>query len=63
MPDLQQQTPEANTPVYWPLHGALRARYVEIDVTDNDGTPPCIGEFRAFAAEPSRVIPVDAGRR
>jgi arabinogalactan endo-1,4-beta-galactosidase len=57
VPDLQQQTPEANTPQYWPLHGTLRARYVKIDVTDNDGTPPCIGEFRAFSAMPSSVIP------
>jgi arabinogalactan endo-1,4-beta-galactosidase len=57
VPDLQQQTPEANRPEYWPLHGTLRARYVKIDVTDNDGTPPCIGEFRAFSAMPSSVIP------
>ncbi len=57
VPDLQQQTPEANTPEYWPLHGTLRARYVKIDVTDNDGTPPCIGEFRAFSAMPSSVVP------
>ena len=56
VPDLQQQTPEANTPEYWPLHGTLRARYVKIDVTDNDGTPPCIGEFRAFSPMPSSVI-------
>ena len=57
VPDLQQQTPEANTPEYWPLHGTLRARYVKIDVTDNDGTPPCIGEFRAFSPMSSSVIP------
>jgi arabinogalactan endo-1,4-beta-galactosidase len=56
VPDLQQQTPEANRPEYWPLHGTLRARYVKIDVTDNDGTPPCIGEFRAFSAMPASVI-------
>jgi arabinogalactan endo-1,4-beta-galactosidase len=55
--DLQQQTPEANTPEYWPLHGTMRARYVKIDVTDNDGTPPCIGEFRAFSPMSSSVIP------
>ncbi len=57
VPDLQQQTPEANTPEYWPLHGTLRARYVKIDVTDNDGTPPCIGEFRTFSSTPSSAIP------
>src|ERR1700727_3092929 len=57
VPDLQQQTPEANTPEYWPLRGTLRARYVKIDVTDNDGTPPCIGEFRAFSSMSSSVIP------
>ena len=57
VPDLQQQTPEANTPEYWPLHGTLRARYVKVDVTDNDGTPPCIGEFRAFSPMSSSVIP------
>jgi arabinogalactan endo-1,4-beta-galactosidase len=54
---LQQQTPPAGKPVYWPLHGTVRARYVKIDVTDNDGTPPCIGEFRAFSATPSSVLP------
>ena len=57
VPDLQQQTPEANRPEYWPLHGTLRARYVKIDVTDNDGTPPCIGEFRVFSPMSSSVIP------
>ena len=57
VPDLQQQTPQANTPEYWPLRGTLRARYVKIDVTDNDGTPPCIGEFRTFSPMPSSVIP------
>ena len=57
VPDLQQQTPEANRPEYWPLNGTLRARYVKIDVTDNDGTPPCIGEFRAFSPTSSSVIP------
>jgi arabinogalactan endo-1,4-beta-galactosidase len=57
VPDLQQQTPEANRPEYWPLDGTLRARYVKIDVTDNDGTPPCIGEFRAFSPMPSSAIP------
>jgi arabinogalactan endo-1,4-beta-galactosidase len=54
---LQQQTPPAGKPVYWPLHGTIRARYVKIDVTDNDGTPPCIGEFRAFSSMPSDVLP------
>src|ERR1700742_2282678 len=57
VPDLQQQTPEASTPEYWPLHGTLRARYVKIDVTDNDGTPPCMGEFRTFSPTPSSAIP------
>jgi arabinogalactan endo-1,4-beta-galactosidase len=57
VPDLQQQTPPAGKPVYWPLRGTLRARYIKIDVTDNDGTPPCIGEFRAFSSTPSSVLP------
>ena len=57
VPDLQQQTPPAGKPVAWPLRGTLRARYVKIDVTDNDGTPPCIGEFRAFSPTPASVLP------
>jgi hypothetical protein len=57
VPDLQQQTPPAGKPVYWPLRGTIRARYVKIDVTDNDGTPPCIGEFRAFSPTSSEVLP------
>jgi arabinogalactan endo-1,4-beta-galactosidase len=35
----------------------VRARYVQIDVTDNDGTPPCVGELRLFAREPWNAIP------
>ncbi len=57
VPDLQQQTPPAGKPMYWPLPGTIRARYVKIDVTDNDGTPPCIGEFRAFSPMPASVLP------
>jgi len=30
---------------------------VKVDVTDNDGTPPCIGEMRLFAAMPINAIP------
>ena len=33
------------------------ARYVKVDVTDNDGTPPCIGELRLFAAMPRERDP------
>jgi arabinogalactan endo-1,4-beta-galactosidase len=54
----QHQSVPAGEPVYWPAsHGTLRARYVTISVTDNDGTPPCIGELRLFAAQPASVIP------
>jgi hypothetical protein len=37
-------------------HGPVRARYVKIEVTDDDGTPPCIGEFRLFAPAPMDTI-------
>ena len=48
----------AGEPVYWPANaGALRARYVRISVTDNDGTPPCIGELRLFADQSASAIP------
>ena len=58
IPGAQQQSVPAGQPVYWPSgHGLIRARYVQIDVTDNDGTPPCIGEFRLFAPEPMNAIP------
>ena len=55
--DTQQSAP-AGEPAYWPVpNGRLTARYVKVDVTDNDGTPPCIGEFRLFAAMPINAIP------
>jgi hypothetical protein len=58
VPGAQQQSVPADEPVCWPSgHGLLKARYVQIDVTDNDGTPPCIGEFRLFAPEPMNAIP------
>src|SRR5207248_9856028 len=57
VPDAQQQSVPANEPVYWPANRAVRARYVKVDVTDNDGTPPCIGELRLFADLPASVIP------
>ena len=30
---------------------------MKIDVTDNDGTPPCIGELRLFAPAPPGAVP------
>jgi arabinogalactan endo-1,4-beta-galactosidase len=50
-----RQTPPAGEPVYW--RASLQARYVQISVTDNDGTPPCVGELRLFAAAPPSAIP------
>jgi arabinogalactan endo-1,4-beta-galactosidase len=58
VPNAQQQSAPAGEPVYWPAgRGPIKARYVKIDVTDNDGTPPCIGEVRLFAAAPLDAIP------
>jgi arabinogalactan endo-1,4-beta-galactosidase len=51
----QHQSVPAGEPVYWPA--TLRARFVQISVTDADGTPPCIGELRLFAAQPASAIP------
>jgi arabinogalactan endo-1,4-beta-galactosidase len=56
IPGAQQQTPPAGEPVYWPSARGISVRYVKIDVTDNDGTPPCIDEFRLFSATPSSAI-------
>jgi arabinogalactan endo-1,4-beta-galactosidase len=57
VPGGQQQSVPAADPVYWPERaGSLDARYVKIDVTDNDGTPPCIGEFRLFQRVPASAI-------
>jgi arabinogalactan endo-1,4-beta-galactosidase len=57
IPDGQQQSVPAGEPVYWPERaGSLDARYVKIDVTDNDGTPPCIGEFRLFQRVPQSAV-------
>ena len=54
----QHQSVAPGEPVYWPAaQGTLHARYVTISVTDNDGTPPCIGELRLFAAQPASAIP------
>jgi arabinogalactan endo-1,4-beta-galactosidase len=58
VPNAQQQSVPAGEPVYWPSgRRAITARYVKIDVTDNDGTPPCIGELRLFAPASSGVVP------
>jgi hypothetical protein len=44
----QQQSVPAGQPVYWAArHRALRARYVKVDVTDNDGTLPSVGLFQS----------------
>ena len=44
--------------MYWPSgRRQIRARYVKIDVTDNNGTPPCIGELRLFAPSPPGAVP------
>ncbi|MBV8998881.1 MAG: glycosyl hydrolase 53 family protein [Solirubrobacterales bacterium] len=57
VPGGQQQAVPAAEPVYWPERaGSLDARYVKIDVTDNDGTPPCIGELRLFQRVPPDTI-------
>ncbi len=57
VPGATEQSVPAGEPVYWPAAGGwLRARYVKVDVTDNDGTPPCIGELRLFAPMPLDVI-------
>ncbi len=56
--DLQQMSVPAGDPIYLKAPGdTVRARYVQIDVTDNDGTPPCVGELRLFAREPWNTIP------
>jgi arabinogalactan endo-1,4-beta-galactosidase len=59
-----QQSVPAGEPAYWPeqstqsTHNAqLKARYVKVDVTDGDGTPPCIGELRLFEQMPLNTIP------
>ncbi|MGH2892068.1 MAG: glycosyl hydrolase 53 family protein, partial [Solirubrobacteraceae bacterium] len=58
VPNATQQSVPAGEPAYWPAeHGQLRARYVKVDVTDTDGTPPCIGELRLFQAMPLSTIP------
>ncbi len=54
----QQMSIPAGEPVYLPLSGGgADVRYVQVSVTDNDGTPPCIGALRLFAHDPSSVIP------
>jgi arabinogalactan endo-1,4-beta-galactosidase len=58
VPNATQQSAPAGEPAYWPAqNGQLRARYVKVDVTDTDGTPPCIGELRLFEAMPINTIP------
>jgi arabinogalactan endo-1,4-beta-galactosidase len=55
VPSATQQSAPAGDPAYWPTQ-RLTARYVKVDVTDNDGTPPCIGELRLFAQMPITTI-------
>jgi arabinogalactan endo-1,4-beta-galactosidase len=58
VPNATKQSVPGGDPAYWPAqHGRLTARYVKVDVTDNDGTPPCIGELRLFAPMPIDTIP------
>ena len=54
----QQMSVPADNPVYLPAawHG-VRARYVQLSVTDNNGTPPCVGELRLFHNVPASTIP------
>jgi arabinogalactan endo-1,4-beta-galactosidase len=57
VPNANQQSVPPDEPDYWPApHGRLSARYVKVDVTDNDGTPPCIGEIRLFERMPIDTI-------
>jgi hypothetical protein len=57
IPGATQQSAPAGDPAYWPVPGGrLKARYVKVEVTDNDGTPPCIGELRLFAPMPLSTI-------
>jgi arabinogalactan endo-1,4-beta-galactosidase len=56
VPNATQQSAPAGDPAYWPTQ-RLTARYVKVDVTDNDGTWPCIGELRLFAPMPINAIP------
>ncbi len=54
----QQMSPPAGQPVYLPAStNGLSARYIQLSVTDNDGTPPCVGELRAFASAPRSALP------
>jgi arabinogalactan endo-1,4-beta-galactosidase len=41
-------------PIYVPA--AVKARAARVTVTDWDGTPPCVGEFRLFASAPDRSL-------
>jgi arabinogalactan endo-1,4-beta-galactosidase len=54
----QQMSVPAGEPVYLrAAGGGLDARYVQLSVTDNDGTPPCVGELRLFVHRPQAAIP------
>ena len=50
----QQMSVPAGEPVYVPLSGggAAAPATCKVSVTDNDGTPPCIGELRLFERQP-----------
>ena len=43
-----------NEPVYLPAD--VTARYAQLTVTDWDGKPPCVGEFRLFARAPDTTL-------
>jgi arabinogalactan endo-1,4-beta-galactosidase len=54
----QQMSVPADNPVYLPAAWqGVRARYVQLSVTDNNGTPPCVGELRLFHNVPASTIP------
>jgi arabinogalactan endo-1,4-beta-galactosidase len=48
LPDAYLSSWPANDPAY--VAGAFKARLVQVQVTDNDGTPPCIQELRLYGA-------------
>lgn len=51
---MQHSPVAANEPVYVPSNVA--ARYARLTVTDWDGKPPCVGEFRLFADAPDTTL-------
>lgn len=52
-PALKDVALDPGNPMYFPVPGGTRARYLELTVYSDTGADVCVGEFRAFGLDPA----------